>query len=109
MTILQIIFSIFGILFVIWLYALVLSENVPSLDLTRLHNWWHEYRQKTFFQKIRAIILSIFQFFQYIIRVMQWLLKALFEALAEFLFYIVLRGIWLAIKFIFHLLARIFD
>jgi hypothetical protein len=109
MTALHIILSIIGILFVIWLYALVLSENMPRPNLSKLYLWWHEYRQKSFFQKIRSLIHAFFSFLQLCLRTIKGIFKFILEVIVESLFYIILRIIWVGIKLIFHFIGRIFD
>lgn len=109
MSTLQIILSIIGILFVIWLYALIFAENLPLIDLSQLNRWWYEYRKKSLFQKIQSLIRSIVKFIQCCSQGFIWLIKFLIEFIFELIAYILIRIIWLGIKFVFHALIRIFD
>lgn len=109
MTILQITLSCLGILFCIWLYALIFYENVLRLNLTKLQKWWQSNKRNPFMAIFNFICRKIIALIQWVAYILKKIWNFLKEFIAEIIGQLIIRSILNIIKAIFHLIDRIFD
>ena len=112
MLILQIILSILGILFSIWLYMLILCENPPTLK--RIFHpcieWWQDHHQNIVISILRLITRKLYQAVEWIFfpisKIFKFLIEVCVGIIAEALLYLiffVIIGICIIIyKFAIH-------
>ena len=109
MTIFSFILCFLGILIVIWLYSLMMSENPKFFSLTQFQLWWDKHKHRPFFYGTKYLIRQIINFFNWLGRCVKTVFKFILEVLYEVIFNLILRALWYLIKGIFLFFARIFD
>ena len=109
MSTIQITLSIFGILFILWLYSLIFSKYLPTqyIKAPYLYICKHKYRTP---------IVLIYDIYRLFVKFLKWLKKVTVKFLEyvldtgnEILVNILLKGLLYLIKGFFRLLAKIFD
>lgn len=109
MTLLQILLSILGICFVLWMYAFVHTDRVLIPKLSQLKKVWSVKFLHRLFSPIRYIFNKFTQFLFFLKILVKKFFKFLIELTVEILFNLILRGIWFIIKNMFLAIFRIFD
>lgn len=109
MSLLQILLSILGIIFIIWMYAILFTDIKQIPNFSRLKASWRKNFQDPSFSLIRFIFHKFIQFLSFLKNSIKKFFKFLAELTVEILFNLILRGIWLIMKNIFLAIVRIFD
>ncbi len=113
MSALSIGLSILGILFVVWMYALVFSEKIPSLNFSKLQSLWIEGWQRFKRQPFYLMCYAPFRLLKWLLYQLRSLslklLKFLINVIIEIIFNFILRGIWFVFKSLFLAIFHIFD
>ena len=109
MSILQIILSCIGILFIIWIYAFIWYEKTPSLDFSKIQSWWQEHRSNLFISLLNKMLETLLSILKWLFKIIKEIVNFIIELTVEIIFNLIIRGIWALIKSLFLLIFRIFD